>query len=150
MLSEETIENFKDMLEGNSFSLNKCNHKETVEIGDKLYNFGFLTKDRNGYSVKREDRKYIKKLIELDSWNKFKDWLDEKEESGNTAITNNIHNSSVGQINQAIGGSTIKNSESKTEESSKNSWLNRLYWVIGIIGVVIGAIIALYQIFRDQ
>jgi len=135
------------MLEGNNFPLNKCSHRETSDVAERLHNFGFLNKDRNEYTVTHADRKYLKKLIELNSWNKFKDWLNQEEEkSPDTTVTNNFYESSVGQINQAIGGGSIKKPKN-SNKSTKDSLLKRASLWIGIIVGVFSVGFILYKIF---
>ncbi|HLS31307.1 MAG TPA: hypothetical protein VK021_10655 [Flavobacteriaceae bacterium] len=94
-----------------------------------------MTKNNYEYTISFENRKYIKKLVALRSWNKFSDWLDKEEETGNNSskTTNNIYDSTVGQINQASGNSRITNPEIEIQKPSKRNWLNILFWIIGIL-----------------
>lgn len=153
MLSQETIENLNDMLDGDEFHLTKDSHRETLEVTRKLYNLGFLTKEKHKYVVKFKNRKHLKRLVELNSWKEFNNWLDhtdEEKKSSNSVITNNIHNSSVGQINQASDNSLVNSPKNETQKSLKKSWLYKLFLWVSIIGVIIGAIIGLYQIFGNK
>src|SRR5690625_150620 len=101
----------------------------------KLNNLGFMTKNNYEYTISFENRKYIKKLVTLRSCNKFTDWLDKEEETGNNSskTTNNIYDSTVGQINQASGNSRITNPQIEIQKPSKRNWLNILFWIIGIL-----------------
>lgn len=133
-LSKETVSVISDLLNGERYPLTKDSPKEISEVIERLNNLGFLNKfNMHSYAMSHSNRKYLAKLLELKSWNKFEDWLSREEDSPETGVTNIFNESSVGQLNQAIGGSNIKNLESKTHESSKTSWLNKLYWVIGIV-----------------
>lgn len=133
-LSKETISVIEDLLDGKRYSLTKDSPNEVSTIIARLNNLGFLNKFNNhSYAMHHANRKSLAKLLELKSWSKFKEWLNKEENSKETTLVNNFYKSSVGKINQAIGESKIKNSESKTQESPKTSWLNKLYWVIGII-----------------
>lgn len=133
-LSKETLSVLEDLLNGEKFPLTKDNPNEIHVIIDSLNSMGFLNKvNGNHYAMNHGNRKYLAKLLELKSWNKFKEWLNKEENSREASVTNIFNESSVGQLNQAIGGGTINNSESKTHATSKNSLLNKMYWVIGIV-----------------
>lgn len=133
-LSKETLSVISDLLNGEEYPLTKDSPHEVSAIIERLNNLGFLNKvNVNDYTMNRVNRKYLVKLLEFESWNKYEDWLSKEKDSHEASIINIFNGSSVGQINQAIGNSTIQNTESKTQSSLKTSWLNKLYWVIGII-----------------
>ena len=133
-LATETLLVIEVLLDGKKYSLTKNRSKEISEIIERLNNLGFVNKvTKYSYAVNNDNRKYLSKLLELKSWNKFKEWLNKKEDYRETSVTNIFKESTVGQFNQAVAGSIINNPKTKNQESSKTSLLNKLYWIIGII-----------------
>lgn len=133
-LSQETLSVIEDLIDGKRFTLTKDRPEEISAIIGRLHSLGFLKKvTKHSYALEYGNLKYLAKLVEFQSWNEFKNWLNNEKSSSEASITNNFYESSVGQLNQAVAGSIIKNAKSKTHEFSKTSWLNKLYWVIGII-----------------
>ncbi|MGB3343697.1 MAG: hypothetical protein WBA61_07280 [Aequorivita sp.] len=144
-LSKETLFVIEDLMDGKRYTLTKDRPEEISEIINRLNNFGFLNKVRqNSYSMNYGKRKYLAKLIELQSWDNFKNWLNKDGNAIEIGITNNFYESSVGQINQANNNGFVTNP--KYQKSSKKSKLKTWALWIGIIGTIILIIIGLFQI----
>ncbi len=80
-MEDKTIELLNFLLKGGSTSLTKSNTSEVLEIFPKLRNLGILTfSGRSSYHLNTENRKSLKKLLELNSFEKYLFWLDKKEE----------------------------------------------------------------------
>lgn len=89
-MTEETIRYLEDLKDGRKVTLTKQTPDEAAEIITTLKNFGILY-DSSKYDVAAEfkSRKYLTKLIELNSLTDFLNWLD----------TQNA-DSTVGQVTQ--------------------------------------------------
>lgn len=140
-LSSETIKRLESLLNEERISLHKTSHREIRDIFEKLENLGLLTRERNKYTVSLKDRKHLKKLIELGSWKEFSDWLDmskDKKQSTTSIINNHFGTTTIGQVNQVIGGGSINKPINKSKKPSKIAWLQILAWLIGIVVGAIG------------
>lgn len=146
-LSKETISVIEDLLDGKGYSLTKDSPNEVSTIIVRLNNLGFLNKVNNhSYAMHHANRKSLAKLVELKSWNKFEDWLSREEDSRETGVTNIFNESSVGQLNQVIGGGSVKKPVN-SDKLSKDSLLKKASLWIVIIGGVFSIGFILYQIF---
>lgn len=80
-MEDKTIELLNFLLKGGSTSLTKSNTFEVLEIFPKLRNLGILTfSGTSSYHLNMENRKSLKKLLELNSFENYLFWLDQKEE----------------------------------------------------------------------
>ena len=77
-MEDQTVEILNYFLKGGSISLTKSNTKEVLDLCPKLRNLGILTfSGKSSYHLNINNRKLLKKLIELNSFEKFLTWLDE-------------------------------------------------------------------------
>lgn len=146
-LSKETLSVLEDLFNGERYSLTKDSPKEISEVIERLNNLGFLNNDaRPSCAMNYGNRKYLAKLLELKSWDKFKEWLSREEDSREISVTNIFNESSVGQLNQVIGGGSVKKPVN-SDKLSKDSLLKKASLWIVIIGGVFSIGFILYQIF---
>lgn len=83
-MENKTIELLNYLIKGGSTSLTKSNTTEILHLFPKLKNLGVLTfsgKSSYHLNMNMENRGLLKKLIELNSYEKFLIWLDQKDES---------------------------------------------------------------------
>nr|WP_298926556.1 toll/interleukin-1 receptor domain-containing protein [uncultured Allomuricauda sp.] len=80
-MEERTVEILSNLLGGSSISLTKSNTSEVLELFPKLRNLGILTfSGKSSYHLNFSNRALLKKLIELDSFEGFLNWLDSKND----------------------------------------------------------------------
>lgn len=148
-LSKESLSVIADLLNGERYPLTKDSPKEISEVIERLNNLGFLNKvNANDYAMNHVNRKYLVKLLEFESWNKYEDWLSKEEDSRETGVTNIFNESSIGQINQAFGGGSIKKPEN-SDKLTKDSLLKKASLWIVIIGGMFSIGFIMYQIFYN-
>src|SRR5690606_6287902 len=128
------LENLKN---GKSFTLTKDSPDEISELITNLKNLGVLNKPTKfRFACDLSKRKYLTKLIELKSWEKFLDWSENENVKSN--FINDFSGSTIGQINQSSEKMDLKSritqkTVHKTAEGSKKkSWVEILAWIIGI------------------
>ncbi|MBE7641393.1 hypothetical protein GUB10_13720 [Salegentibacter sp. BLCTC] len=98
-----------------------------------------------GKATDLSKRKYITKLIELKSWEKFLDWSE--NENGKSNFINDFSGSTIGQVNQSSEKMDLKRPitqktvHKSVEGSKKKSWVEILAWIIGIIA----GLVAIYE-----
>lgn len=150
-MEKHTIDILTKLCEGESIPLTKSETDEVSSLIPKLKNFGILYQpNKFSYVTDSTGRKKIAKLIELNSWTKFKDWLNNQNTSQYT--NNNFSGSNIGQINQAteridLSDQTIQNiSPNAPKEKKEKSWMEKLAWIIGIIA----GLAAIYEfVFKE-
>ncbi len=147
-----TIENLERLKNGQTFTLTKDSHKESAELIQNLNNLGILNKPtRFGYACDLKNRKYLTKLIELKSWEKFLDWSENNNTESN--ITNNFSGSTIGQLNQSeslkVERTDIKQRTSpQTPKPNKKSSISPKlieYWWLLVIAIIAGIILLMIE-----
>ena len=151
-MEQHTINILTKILDGESIPLTKSETDEVSELLPKLKNLGFLQQPRRfEYAISPNSRKKLTKLIELNSWNDFLNWLDGQNTDSN--IVNDFSNSTIGQVNQA---DFLKNKKTeikqtiqpKTKEKQQNaiiSFVEKFWWQI-LIPLAIGIALILIEI----
>ena len=145
-MDKNTIQTLENLKNGKSVTLTKDSPNEISELISNLKNLGILHKPtRFGYACDLSNRKYLTKLIELESWEKFLDWSE--NENGKSDFINDFSGSTIGQINQSSEKIDLKSPITqkivhKTDkEPKKKSWVEILAWIIGIIA----GLVAIYE-----
>lgn len=146
-MKQETIEYLQKIKNGENVFLSKDSPDEISEISNRLKNLGILHKpSRFEYAVEIGKRKHLSKLIELESWPEFMDWLDSNNSNSN--ITNNFSGSSIGQINQSDNLKVEKTEIQQpihpiTEDKQEDAFLSlikKFWWKI-LIPIIIGIVL---------
>jgi hypothetical protein len=151
-LTEQTIKYLEDLKNGDTFILTKDSPNEIYELILNLKNLGLLHKPTKfGYACDFKNRKYLTKLIELNSWTDFLNWLD--GQNSDSSIVNNFSGSTIGQVNQSdflkVEGTNIKqNVGGSTTKPKKNypilSKLIEYFWPL-IISIISGIILLMIE-----
>ncbi|MBQ4915454.1 hypothetical protein J8L85_13450 [Maribacter sp. MMG018] len=145
-MDENTIQTLESLKNGKSITLTKDSPNEISELIINLKNLGVLHKPtRFGYACDLSNRKYITKLIELKSWEKFLDWSE--NENSKSDFINDFSGSTIGQVNQSSEKMDLKSPITQktvhktAKETKKKSWVEILAWLIGIIA----GLVAIYE-----
>lgn len=143
---ETTLQNLERLKNGQNITLTKDSHKESADLIRNLHNLGILHKPtRFGYACDLKNRKYLTKLIELQSWEKFLD-LSENENNKSDFI-NDFSGANIGQVNQSSEKMDLKSPVTQkivhktAKEPKKKSWIEILAWIIGILA----GLVAIYE-----
>ena len=150
-MDENTIQTLENLKNGKSVTLTKDSPNEITEMIINLKNLGLLHKPtRFGYAAEFTSRKYLTKLIELQSWTEFLDWLD--AQNNDSKVTNDFSGSTIGQVNQSeslkVGQIEIKQTNHpKTKEKQQNaivSFIVKFWWQI-LIPLLIGIVLIMIE-----
>jgi len=89
-MEDKTIELLNYLIKGGSTSLTKSNSSEVLDIFPKLRNLGVLTfSGKSSYHLNMENRASLKKLVELNSFEKYLNWLDQENQKTHIKSTTN-------------------------------------------------------------
>lgn len=145
-MTDKTLKYLEGLKNGKSITLTKDSPNEISELIINLKNIGVLHKTtRFKYTCDLSNRKYLTKLIDLKSWEKFLDWSENENSKSN--FINDFSGSTIGQVNQssekiALKSPITQNIVHKTDkEPKKKSWTEILTWVISIIA----GLVAIYE-----
>lgn len=146
-----TLENLGKIKNGQTITLTKDSHKESAEVIRNLSNLGILHKPiRFGYACDLKNRKYLTKLIELKSWEKFLEWTENHNSKSN--FINDFSGSTIGQVNQSESLNVEKielkqTNHPKTKEKQQNSitsFIVKFWWQI-LIPLAIGIMLIMIE-----
>ncbi|WP_396633586.1 hypothetical protein [Maribacter sp. R86514] len=146
-----TLENLERLKNGQTITLTKDSHKESSTLIRNLGNLGILHKPtRFGYACDLKNRKYLTKLIELKSWEKFLEWSE--NDNSKSDFINDFSGSTIAQVNQSeslnVEKTEIKQTNHpKTKEKQQNaitSFIVKFWWQI-LIPLAIGIILIMIE-----
>lgn len=145
-MGNNTIETLENLKNGRTITLTKDIPDEISDLIINLKNLGVLYKPTKfGYACDLSNRKYLTKLIELQSWEKFLDWTETENSKSN--FVNDFSGSTIGQVNQSSEKIDVETPITQhtvhkaTKEPKKRSWIEIMAWVVGIIA----GFIAIYE-----
>lgn len=150
-MEKYTIDVLNRLREGESIILTKSETDEVSELIPKLKNLGILHQPTTSkYASNSNGRKKLSKLIELQSWADFLDWLDGQNTESN--ITNDFSGSTIGQVNQSeslkVEKPKIKQiNHPKAKEKKQNaivSFVLKFWWQI-LIPLLIGIVLIMIE-----
>ena len=140
-----TLKVLEKLRNGEEAAITKCETEEVLELLNKLKNSEIAESIKNGVKVPIKNRRFVTKLIELESWNKFLDWYDGQNTNGNT--TNYFIGENKGIVNQSSNFSNspqTANTTATTQPTTQKNFIKKFWKLISenkLISSIILAII---------
>lgn len=147
-----TLKVLENLRNGEEAAITKSETNEVHDIIKKLKNAEIAEASTGGVKVPIKNRKYITKLIELQSWHEFLNWYDEENTNGHT--TNYFIGENKGIVNQSSNFSNspqTANTTAKTQPTTQKNFIKKFWKLISenklISSIILAIILYLVKIF---